>query len=92
VIRDARNLIANKVDWFGGKDAGPAAILEDGSFVLRRCALLAIMDAARALDADMGDEVLKTWFQGMDSTALVNFNNSHTHQEVLTIFDQVLET
>lgn len=85
ILIAARKLIEKKESWFGGD-----RFSESGD---EKCALLAIADTEYSdweQAADYLGHTVNNKKITSDRMALVNFNNTHTHAEVLAAFDKAI--
>lgn len=83
ILIAARARIENKTNWFGGDEP-----LRDDS-IDQRCAIMAINDICPAETDDYG-RVRNALKRGMYASSVVEFNDSHTHAEVLAAFDRAI--
>lgn len=87
-LRKARGLIEDKSKWFGGDE--PRRPANPTAFGFQRCAshaLLAVMPpmpAWSALRRAMG-------LTGLNGTGVPEWNDSHSHAEVIAAFDRAID-
>lgn len=100
ILREARNIIADKKNWTKGafaRDANGRKVPETSSYATCFCSIGAVRKARETLKIkyDMGGvpyiELNKTIDPEYKHLSVATFNDSHSHHEVLWMFDATIQ-